>query len=483
MNIQDLSLIELRDAIIKGNLSSKEVVEFYLDRIEKLDGKVKAFVEVFGEDALKRAEEVDKRRKGLLCGIPVAIKDNICIKGKKTSCSSRMLRDFVSPYSATVVEKLLSEGAVILGRTNMDEFAMGSSTEHSAYFPTRNPFDLSRVPGGSSGGSAACVSASMAPCALGSDTGGSIRQPASFCGVTGMKPTYGMVSRFGLVAFASSLDQIGPIARSAEDCALMMEVISGYDPKDSTSYPGAPGYSFLEKLGVSETFTLGIPREFSQSEGVEEDVIGLFDAAREVFKGMGFRVVDVSLPRTFSYSVATYYIIATAEASSNLARYDGVRYGLRVEGEDIIDMFKRTRSEGFGREVKRRIMLGTYVLSSGYYDAYYLKAQRVRRLIRDEILVALKDCDAIIVPTSPTVPFRLGEKLDDPLKMYLSDVFTIPANLAGIPAISIPCGFSNSLPVGLQILGRPFEDWKVINIAHRFQKETAYHRQKPSLEV
>ncbi len=484
MNILDLSLKELKDLYKRGDLSVKEVVEFFIKRSESINPSIGAFLELFKEDALKRAEELDKSvSKDLpLFGVPIAIKDNICIKGKKATSSSRILEGFVSPYNATVIEKLLASGAVIMGRTNMDEFAMGSSTEHSAFFPTKNPFDLSRVPGGSSGGSAAAVSAGLVPCALGSDTGGSIRQPASFCGVTGFKPTYGMVSRFGLIAFASSLDQIGPIARTAEDCAIIMDVIGGYDPRDSTSYPIEEDYAFYERLDLSEKYKLGVPREFFQVEGIDDAVMDAFEEAKGIFSGIGFDIVDISLPYTAEYSVATYYIIATAEASSNLARYDGVRYGLRVEGEDLIDMYKKTRSKGFGDEVKRRIMLGTYVLSSGYYDAYYLKAQKVRRIIRDEIYRAFEVCDAVIAPTSPTPPFKLGERLDDPLKMYLSDIFTIPVNLAGVPGVSIPCGLSDGLPIGIQIIGRPFEDWKVLNIAHRFQKETNFHKKKPYKE-
>ncbi len=481
--MEGMALKDMVRKIKEGDLLSKDVVSSYISKIKSLDPNIRAFIETFEEDAIKRAEELDRseRKAGTLFGVPIAIKDNICIKGKSATCSSRILQGYVSPYSATVIERLEREGAVIIGRTNMDEFAMGSSTEHSALFPTRNPFDTGRVPGGSSGGSAAAVSAGMVPCALGSDTGGSIRQPASFCGVTGMKPTYGTVSRFGLVAFASSLDQIGPIARTAEDCALIMDAIAGHDPKDSTSLPQEfeEGY-FTNSLEAAATFKLGIPKGLFELGGIEEDVIRALEGAKKVFEDLGFQVTHVDMPVTLEYSVATYYIIATAEASSNLARYDGVKYGMRVEGDGMVDMYKKTRSRGFGDEVKRRIMLGTYVLSSGYYEAYYLKAQKVRRLIRDEILGVLKNCDMILLPTSPTTAFRLEERMDDPLKMYLSDIFTIPANLAGIPAISIPAGLDRKgLPIGIQLFGRPMEDWKVLNVSSRFQKATDHHKTKP----
>ena len=428
-----------------------------------------AYISLDEEGALRKAEEVDARvargeEVGVLAGVPVAVKDNICIKGMRTTCASKILENFVSPYDATVVEKLKAADAVFLGKTNLDEFAMGSSTENSYFGPTRNPHDPERVPGGSSGGSAAALAAGEAVLALGSDTGGSIRQPASFCGVVGLKPTYGRVSRYGLVAFASSLDQIGPMARNVRDTALLLNVISGYDPRDSTSAPvEVPDFTKALDEGI-EGIRIGLPREYF-AEGLEDEVREKVLEAVDILKGEGAEVVEVSLPHT-KYAIATYYIVAPAEASSNLARYDGVKYGFRAEGRDLYEMYCNTRSQGFGEEVKRRIMLGTYTLSAGYYEAYYLKALKVRTLIKQDFEEAFETCDLLATPTSPTVAFRLGEKVADPLTMYLSDVYTVSVNLAGLPGISVPCGSSDGLPVGLQLIGRPFDEETLLRVAH-----------------
>ena len=428
-----------------------------------------AYISLDEEGALRKAEEVDARvargeEVGVLAGVPVAVKDNICIKGMRTTCASKILENFVSPYDATVVEKLKAADAVFLGKTNLDEFAMGSSTENSYFGPTRNPHDPERVPGGSSGGSAAALAAGEAVLALGSDTGGSIRQPASFCGVVGLKPTYGRVSRYGLVAFASSLDQIGPMAKNVKDTALLLNVISGYDPRDSTSAPvEVPDFTKALDEGI-EGIRIGLPREYF-AEGLEDEVREKVLEAVDILKGEGAEVVEVSLPHT-KYAIATYYIVAPAEASSNLARYDGVKYGFRAEGRDLYQMYCNTRSQGFGEEVKRRIMLGTYTLSAGYYEAYYLKALKVRTLIKQDFEEAFETCDLLATPTSPTVAFRLGEKVADPLTMYLSDVYTVSVNLAGLPGISVPCGSSDGLPVGLQLIGRPFDEETLLRVAH-----------------
>jgi len=430
---------------------------------------VHAYISLDEEGALRKAEEVDARvargeEVGVLAGVPVAVKDNICIKGMRTTCASKILENFVSPYDATVVEKLKAADAVFLGKTNLDEFAMGSSTENSYFGPTRNPHDPERVPGGSSGGSAAALAAGEAVLALGSDTGGSIRQPASFCGVVGLKPTYGRVSRYGLVAFASSLDQIGPMAKNVKDTALLLNVISGYDPRDSTSAPvEVPDFTKALDEGI-EGIRIGLPREYF-AEGLEDEVREKVLEAVDILKGEGAEVVEVSLPHT-KYAIATYYIVAPAEASSNLARYDGVKYGFRAEGRDLYEMYCNTRSQGFGEEVKRRIMLGTYTLSAGYYEAYYLKALKVRTLIKQDFEEAFETCDLLATPTSPTVAFRLGEKVADPLTMYLSDVYTVSVNLAGLPGISVPCGSSDGLPVGLQLIGRPFDEETLLRVAH-----------------
>jgi len=475
VNLNEISITKALELLEKGDLTSKELVETVYERIENVDPRVKAFLHlVEKEEALKQAETADElRRKGegkKLLGIPISIKDNICIKGLRTTCASKMLENFVAPYDATVIEKLKTEGAIFVGKTNLDEFAMGSSTENSAFFPTHNPWDLERVPGGSSGGSAAAVSTRMGLGSLGSDTGGSIRQPACFCGVVGFKPTYGRVSRFGLVAFASSLDQIGPITTCVEDAALLLEVISGHDPRDSTSAPvEVPKYTQVIKQNQTKKYSVGLPKkEFFEGkldpevERVLSEVIDLLKKEHEL--------KEVSLPHT-KYAVATYYIIAPSEASSNLARYDGVKYGFRAKAQGLIDMYKKTRAQGFGKEVKRRIMIGTYSLSAGYYDAFYLKASKVRTLIMNDFVKAFKDVDLILTPVSPTPAFKIGEKVSDPLQMYLSDIFTIPVNLAGIPGISIPAGFTkDGLPVGIQILGPHFKDEEVLSLAYQVEQ-------------
>lgn len=458
-----------------------------MERIEEVDDSVKAYVTLTKEKALQQADKVDKslasgETLGPLAGIPMGFKDNICTKGIKTTCSSKILENFVPPYNATVVERLEEAGAICLGKLNMDEFAMGSSNENSAFFPTRNPWDLDRVPGGSSGGAVAAVAADEAIYTLGSDTGGSIRQPASFCGVVGLKPTYGLVSRFGLVAFASSLDQIGPITKDVTDCALVLQAIAGHDPYDSTS-ANLPVPDYRQALVPDiKGLRLGIPREYF-GEGLDAEVKEAVNQAISKLEELGACCEEVSLPHT-EYALPAYYLIAPAEASSNLARYDGVKYGYRTEeAKDTVSMYMKTRREGFGPEVKRRIMLGTYALSSGYYDAYYLKALKVRTLIKRDFDRAFEKYDALIAPTSPTVAFKIGEKANDPLAMYLSDICTIPVNMAGLPAISIPCGFSQGLPVGLQIIGKPFDEVTILRVAYTFEQNTDYHRAKPALEV
>lgn len=485
-NIYELPAHELYKLIRRKEVSVEEVVLSQFNRIEKVEEKIKAFLTLYKEDALDEARQWDKKiaqdkKIPPLCGIPIAIKDVICIKDKVTTCASRILQNFRPPYSATVVEKIKDAGCIIIGKTNMDEFAMGSSTENSAFQPTYNPWNLETIPGGSSGGSAAAVASREVPVALGSDTGGSIRQPAALCGIVGLKPTYGRVSRYGLVAFASSLDQIGPLARDVTDCAILLKIISGKDKMDSTSvnYP-VPDY--LEYLIPDlKGVRLGLPKEYFV-EGIEKEVRDKVLQATKVMEDLGAEIEETSLPHT-EYAVATYYLIATAEASSNLARYDGVGYGYRSpEKIDMIGMYKKTRKEGFGDEVKRRIMLGTYVLSKGYYENYYGKAQRVRTLIRKDFEQAFKKFDALITPTSPTVAFKIGEKIDNPLQMYLSDIFTISANLAGIPGISIPCGFGrNGLPIGLQILGKPFDEKTILRIAYAYEQNTEWRKMKPGI--
>ncbi len=476
---------ELAAQLAAGSLRARALVERSFARLDALDPQLHAFLFTRRAAALSEADESDARRargqaRSALDGLPIALKDNIVQAGEPASCASRILAGYVSPFDATVVERLRGAGLVIVGRTNLDEFAMGSSTENSCAGPTRNPWDLERSPGGSSGGSAAAVAAGIVPAALGSDTGGSIRQPAALCGVVGMKPTYGRVSRYGLVAFASSLDQIGPLAHTAADCALLLETIAGHDPKDSTSLP-EPAPSLSQALsGEVSGLTLGLLREADDPSGVAPGVRVRVHGAVAELERAGAKLRDVSLPHV-RHAIAAYYLIATAEASSNLARYDGVRYGHRAADAPggITALYERTRGEGFGAEVKRRILLGTYVLSAGYYDAYYKKAQQVRTLLRRDFEAAFAGCDAIVLPTTPETAFRLGEKLSDPLALYLSDVFTVSANLAGLPGVSVPCGLDAGLPVGLQILGRPLEDATVLRIADAYQRRSAHHRARP----
>ncbi len=486
MELYKLTAHELRDLLRKKEVSSVEITKSILDRISEIDSQVQSYITVTGDEAVKRAQEIDDKisageQLSDLAGIPMALKDNICTENVLTTCASKMLYNFVPPYNATVTKKLNEAGAVLVGKLNMDEFAMGSSTENSGFQITHNPWDLSRVPGGSSGGSAAAVSADECIAALGTDTGGSIRQPASCCGVVGLKPTYGRVSRYGLVAFASSLDQIGPITKDVEDCAILLKAISGFDPFDSTSVnTEVPNYkSFL--VNDVRGIRIGIPDEYF-IEGLHPDVERSVKEAIGLFSKWGAETKRVSLPHT-EYAVAIYYIIATAEASSNLARYDGVKYGFRSDRyRDLMEMYTQTRARGFGKEVKRRIILGTYVLSAGYYDAYYRKASQVRTLMRRDFEEVFKEVDVIVAPTSPTPAFGIGEKIEDPLQMYLSDIHTIPVNLAGIPAISIPCGFTReNLPIGLQIMGRPFEEGMLLRVAYTFEQNTDFHLKKPNL--
>jgi aspartyl-tRNA(Asn)/glutamyl-tRNA(Gln) amidotransferase subunit A len=467
---------ETRELLKRKQVSSVELTRFYLERIARYDGEVQSYLRVTEELALKMAAEADRRiangTDGPLTGIPFGMKDILCTKGVETTCASQILKGFVPPYDATVIRKLNEAGYVHLGRINMDEFAMGSSTENSSFQTTRNPWDLTRIPGGSSGGSAAAVAAGLCAAALGTDTGGSIRQPASLCGTVGMKPTYGRVSRYGLGAFASSLDQIGPITRSVEDCAIVLGAIAGHDRMDSTSIPQpVPDYG-ADLLRDAKGLRIGVPKEYF-IEGMQPEVREAIEASLRIFEGLGATILPISLPHT-DFAVATYYIVCTAEASSNLARYDGVKYGMRVEGKDIIDMYKQTRSKGFGKEVKRRIILGTYVLSSGYYDAYYRKAGQVRTLIKGDFDRAFEQCDLIVTPVSPTTAFKIGEKTDDPLTMYLSDIFTIPVNLAGLPAISLPCALDGQgLPIGLQIIGKPLDEVSILRAAASFEAKVA----------
>ncbi len=485
MDPTSLTIHELHDLLIRKEIGARELTQRFLERIEQLDDRLHAYLALQAEMALKEADRYDLGRKdpgaSPVAGIPLALKDVICTRGVRTTCGSRILENFIPPYDGTAVEKLKSAGAIFLGKANMDEFAMGSSTENSGFGPTRNPWDLDRVPGGSSGGSAAAVAANLCAGALGTDTGGSIRQPASFCGVVGLKPTYGRISRFGLVAFASSLDQIGPITKDVEDAALLLQVLAGHDPRDSTSINmPVPDYLATMREPI-KGLRLGIPKEYFV-EGMHPDVETVVRAAIRKCAELGAEIVDVSLPHT-EYGVAAYYIIAPAEASSNLARYDGVKYGLRVpDARDLLAMYRRSRSEGFGPEVKRRIMLGTYVLSAGYYDAYYRKASQVRTLIRQDFLNAFEQCDALLAPVAPIPAFKIGEKSDDPLQMYLSDVLTLPASLAGIPGLSVPCGFSGEgLPIGLQILGPHLREDLIIRIAYQFEQHTDHHLARPVL--
>ena len=485
MILNQLTIHEAHELLKSKKVSSVELTRSCLERIRQVEPKVRALVTITEELALKQAQKADELIAcgdiSPLTGIPMVIKDNMCTKGVLTTCSSKMLENFVPPYDATVVEKLNDCQAVILGKANMDEFAMGSSNEHSAFFPTHNPWDLSRVPGGSSGGPAAVVASGEAIYSLGSDTGGSIRLPAGFCSVTGLKPTYGRVSRYGLVAFASSLDQIGPLTQDVTDCALVLNTIAGYDARDSTSVPyPTPDYTQCLATGLNGV-SIGVPREYFV-EGMQGEVATAMRAAISKLAELGARIEEeVSLPHT-PYALAAYYIIAPSEASANLARYDGVKYGFSYrETDNMWEALEKTRQYGFGDEVKRRIMLGTYALSAGYYDAWYLKAQRVRTLIRQELDQAFEKFDALVTPTSPTVPFKIGEKMDDPLQMYLSDICTLPINIAGVPAISIPAGFADGLPIGMQIIGKPFAEETIFKIAHAYQQATEWHKHRPEI--
>ena len=482
------SLKQLSQALAAKQISSVELTGLFLDRIERLNPEINAFVTVDREKSLKMAREADARiaaasganPAGLLTGVPIAQKDIFCAEGWTTTCGSKMLANFVSPYDATVIRKMHAEaGLVSLGKTNMDEFAMGSSNETSYFGPVRNPWDKRCVPGGSSGGSAAAVAARMAPAATGTDTGGSIRQPAALCNLTGLKPTYGVVSRYGMIAFASSLDQAGPMAGSAEDCAMLLNVMAGFDERDSTSLD-RPREDYTRELGKPLSgLRIGLPREFFGAGCDAAVMAAVQDAIRE-YEKLGATMVEVSLPNSH-LSVPAYYVIAPAEASSNLSRFDGVRYGYRApEYGNLDDMYMKTRAQGFGAEVKRRILIGTYVLSHGYYDAYYLQAQRIRRLIADDFVEAYKSCDVILGPTSPSTAFKLGEKSADPVQMYLSDIYTIAVNLAGLPGMSIPCGFAGNLPVGLQLVGNYFDEARLLNVAHAYQQATDWHQRRPA---
>jgi aspartyl-tRNA(Asn)/glutamyl-tRNA(Gln) amidotransferase subunit A len=482
--LNQLTISELSGKLSRHEVSATEATEACLKQVETVDVRIHAFLSYDRGDALAQAEAADQQlRKGQqngksLLGVPIAIKDVIAVKGQPLNCASRILKNYTSPYNATVIEKLKAAGAIVFGRLNMDEFAMGSSTENSAFGATRNPWDIQRIPGGSSGGSAAAVTANECLASLGSDTGGSIRQPAALCGCVGMKPTYGRVSRYGLVAFASSLDQIGPFTKDVHDSATLLNVLSGQDERDSTSIPHpVPDYT-LALTGNIKGIRVGLPKEYF-IEGIDPQVNSAVQAAIKQIEKLGAEIVQISLPHT-EYAVATYYIVATAEASANLARFDGIRYGLRVDGNDPVDLYGKTRGAGFGAEVKRRIILGTYVLSSGYYDAYYLRAQKVRTLIRQDFLKAFEKVDVIATPTTPTAAFKAGEKSDDPMQMYLSDIFTISCNLAGICGISLPCGFTSNpkLPIGLQILGKPFGEETLFKVAHAYEQSTAWHKER-----
>lgn len=476
------TLTELSNELSNKKISSVELTTYFLDRIKRFDKQLNSFITVTEEYALKAAKAADEKRAkgqtGPLLGIPIAQKDIFCTKDIKTSCGSKILDNFISPYDATVVKRLNAAGTILLGKTNMDEFAMGSSNENSYYGPVKNPWDLERVPGGSSGGSAAAVAAHLAPAATGTDTGGSIRQPAALCNVSGIKPTYGRVSRYGMVAFASSLDQGGPMAQTAEDLALVLNAMAGFDEKDSTSVD-QPVPDYTKTLNDPlKGLRIGLPREFF-NEGLDSDVAKLIQNAVKEYEKLGATVHEISLPNT-ALSIPAYYVIAPAECSSNLARFDGVRYGYRCsDPKDLEDLYKRSRSEGFGNEVKRRIMIGTYALSAGYYDAYYLQAQKIRGLIRHDFDEAFKKVDVILGPTSPTTAFKLGERTDDPISMYLSDIYTIAVNLAGLPGMSIPAGFVKGLPVGMQLIGNLFEEARLLNIAHGYQKVTDWHTKTP----
>ncbi|MDR5905522.1 Asp-tRNA(Asn)/Glu-tRNA(Gln) amidotransferase subunit GatA [Franzmannia qiaohouensis] len=481
--MHDQTLTQLARALADGEVSSRELTQTLLGRIERLDGRLNSFISITQEQALAAADAADalraKGQAGPLTGLPLALKDIFCTNGVKTSCGSKMLDNFIAPYDACVVEKLKAAGTVSLGKTNMDEFAMGSSNENSHYGPVKNPWDLDAVPGGSSGGSAAAVAAGLVPAAMGTDTGGSIRQPAAFCGITGLKPTYGRVSRYGIIAYASSLDQAGPMARTAEDCALLLGAIAGHDLRDSTSVArGVPDYR--AELGESLSgLKIGLPREYF-GDGLAPEVEQAVREAIKVYESLGASIHEVSLPHTH-YAIPAYYVIAPAEASSNLSRFDGVRFGHRCDApSDLIDLYKRSRDEGFGSEVKRRILIGTHTLSEGFFDAYYTQAQKVRRLIRQDFLDAFEEVDVLMGPASPTPAFDLGAN-KDPVSMYLQDIYTIAVNLAGIPGISVPAGFVGSRPVGLQILGPHFAESQLLNVAHQFQQATDWHQRRPAL--
>ena len=483
MKLARLTITQVQDLLLKGEITPVDLVEALIDRINAYDDNINAYITVLGEEALEQARSMKDTQKPdpekqPLYGIPIAVKDLICTEGIKTTCASRILQNFVPPYNATVFDALRRAGAIMIGKTNMDEFAMGSSTENSAMGVCRNPWNLDRIPGGSSGGSAAALAADMCFGALGSDTGGSIRQPASYCGVVGLKPTYGLVSRFGLVAFASSLDQIGPMAKDVRDTALLLNVIATYDDRDSTSIPREKVDYLKDLENGLEGFTVGVPEEYFVG-GIDADVENAVRGAITLAEEMGAKVKKISLPHT-EYGVAVYYIIAPAEASSNLARYDGVKYGYRYEeAKSLMDMYCETRSRGFGAEVKRRIMLGTYVLSAGYYDAYYKKASQVRTLIKRDFDEAFKECDVLITPVAPTTAFKIGEKTDDPLQMYLTDIFTLPASLAGIPGMSIPCGLDgNGMPIGLQILAAHLNESKIFRVAYNLEKAIGFERKE-----
>jgi aspartyl-tRNA(Asn)/glutamyl-tRNA(Gln) amidotransferase subunit A len=480
-----LTVSEARDLLDRKEISVTDVINSVYQRIDAIEDRVKAYLTLTREKAADMAQEAQKRidmsEKGAcLLGIPLAVKDNMSTKGITTTCASKILFNFLPPYESTATSRLTAQGYVLIGKTNLDEFAMGSSTENSGFHATKNPWNLERVPGGSSGGSAAAVAADECIAALGSDTGGSIRQPAALCGVVGLKPTYGRVPRYGLVAFASSLDQIGTLTKNVTDSALLMNAIAGHDPRDSTSAP-VPVPDFTQVLGNDiKGMKVGIPEEYF-IEGLDKEVDSSVKEAVRKLETIGAAPVQISLPHT-EYAIATYYILATSEASSNLARYDGVKYGLRVEGKDLMEMYMKTRSQGFGAEIKRRIMLGTYALSSGYYEAYYRKAQQVRTLIKRDFDDAFKKVDIILAPTSPTAAFKAGEKTSDPLQMYLSDIFTISVNLAGVPAMSVPCGFtSNNLPIGLQMIGKHFDEEAIFKAAYAYEQATDWHRRKPDL--
>ena len=488
MDITNLTVHELMEKLGNNELTSEEITKAYVDRINDKEKDVNAFVTTLCDEALEKAKKIDEKRKSgdiksNLAGIPIGIKDNLCTKGVKTTCSSRMLEDFIAPYDATVVENLNNEDLIDLGKLNMDEFAMGASTEYSYFKKTSNPWDLERVPGGSSGGSAAAVAAELVPWALGSDTGGSIRQPASFCGVVGLKPTYGLVSRYGLVAFASSLDQIGPITKDVTDAAILLNLIAGHDERDTTSYD-MPKKDYTKALkGDVKGLKIGIPKEYF-GEGINEEVKEQLEEAIETYKKLGAEVEEISLDIA-KYALATYYIIACAEASSNLGRFDGIRYGHRAENfSNLKELYRNSRSEGFGAEVKRRIILGTYVLSSGYYDAYYKKAQQVRTLVKKEFDKAFEKYDVLLTPTSPTVAFEMGTRSNNPLEMYLADICTVSVNIAGLPGISIPCGVnSENMPIGMQLIGNKFEEEKILNAAYAFEKEYRFRDKfRPTFE-